>query len=68
MMPKPRYLDLENELCSPITLHKELIFDNPDDHFHLELFERVAYDSEDRVIDLTLPIAHVLRNSTYLVI
>lgn len=68
MFPEPRYLQLEEELFPSITLYKELVFDNPLTGFHHEIFERVAYDSLDRSIDLTDSVEHVLkkgkRNST----
>lgn len=53
MFPEPRYLQLEEELFPSITLYKELIFESQELNFHLEFFERVAYDSVNRAIDLT---------------
>lgn len=53
MFPEPRYLQLEEDLFPSITLYKELIFESQELNFHLEFFERVAYDSANRAIDLT---------------
>ena len=61
MFPEPNYLHLEEDLFPSITLYKELLFDNPRTGFHAEIFERVAYSSRDRSIDLTESIEHVLK-------
>lgn len=64
MFPEPRYLQLEEDLFPSLTLYKELLFDNPNTNFHAEIFERVAYDSADRLIDLTESVEHVLKKGT----
>jgi hypothetical protein len=64
MFPEPRYLQLEEELFPSITLYKELLFHNPFTGFHCEIFERVAYDSLERSIDLTDCLDHVLKKGT----
>jgi len=45
-----------------------MIFDNVEDGFHYEMFERVIYDSTNRVIDLTESIHHVLQKGIVLAI
>jgi hypothetical protein len=64
MVPEPNYLHLEEDLFPSITLYKELLFDNPRTGFHAEIFERVAYSSRDRSIDLTESLEHVLKKGT----
>lgn len=65
MFPEPRYLQLEEELFPSITLYKELLFHNPFTAFHSVIFQRVAYDSLERTIDLTDCLHLVLKKCTY---